>query len=532
MTTPLRTSAETVIGTAGYMAPEQVRGLPADERADIFALGAILFEMLTGRRAFDRAVPRRDAQRDPARRSAAARGHRGANVPPTVERIVRRCVEKEPDARFQSARDLAFALDNSVGTATTTATGVSAPPTRRVLSRTRGDGVRTRRRNHRRIGCLDIHAARCPWNAAAGVGPVRDPPPPRTTFQGRPAISPDGSLLVYSVDPSAGSGSGGPVRRLFLRRLDQLDAAALPGTEGGNNPFFSPDGQSVGFVADGKIKKISVTTAAASPVVVIDVKMVMGGTWAPDNTIVFGSIEHGLRRVSADGGVPQTITPLDRARSEIDHHFPRILPGGKAVLFTIHEGAERFRVGVQVLATGEHRILIEAGFDAQYSPTGHIVYGNGASLFAVPFNLDRLEVTGAPVKLLDDVETTPRNGEANFSLCPAGTLVFMPATPRAGRRLVWLNRSGAVTQMPTEPRMFAGPRLSPDGQRLAVSVEEGERQNIWIYQLERGVRPSLRGQDDSALWTADGSRLTYSSGEGASNISSGSRRTGARPPSP
>ena len=114
--------------------------------------------------------------------------------------------------------------------------------------------------------------------------------------------------------------------------------------------------------------------------------MFMGATWAPDNTIIFGSIEHGLQRVSADGGVPQPITPLDRARSEIDHHFPRILPGGKAVMFTIHEGAERFRVGAQVLATGERKVLIESGFDAQYSPTGHLVYGKGSSLFAVPFD--------------------------------------------------------------------------------------------------------------------------------------------------
>ena len=140
----------------------------------------------------------------------------------------------------------------------------------------------------------------------------------------------------------------------------------------------------------------------------------MGATWAPDNTIIFGSIEHGLQRVSADGGVPQPITTLDRARSEIDHHFPRILPGGKAVMFTIHAGTERFRVGVQVLATGERKVLIESGFDAQYSPTGHLVYGNGGSLFAVPFSLDRLEVTGAPVKLLDDVETVRQRWRGAF----------------------------------------------------------------------------------------------------------------------
>jgi serine/threonine protein kinase/Tol biopolymer transport system component len=510
VTTPLRTLAQTVMGTAGYMAPEQVRGLPADERADIFALGAILFEMLTGRRAFDRpsqvetlnAILHDDLP--PLEGTAAL-------VPPTVERIVRRCVEKEPDARFQSARDLAFALDNSSGTATATATGVSVPLTRRV--------VRVREATTFAIAAAII-AGLAVWKFTPRAVPETPPqplarfaiqPPPGMTFFGRPAISPDGSLLVYAVDQ--GTASAGAVRRLLLRRLDQLDAAALPGTEGGVSPFFSPDGQSVGFVADGKIKKVSVTTAAASPVVVADAGMFLGGTWAPDNTIIFGNIEHGLQRVSADGGVPQTITPLDRARAEIDHHSPRILPGGKAVLFTIHEGAERFRVGAQVLATGERRALIETGFDAQYSPTGHLVYGNGGSLLAVPFSLDRLVVTGAPVKLLDEVETVAANGEASFSLSPAGTLVFMPAAPRGGRRLAWLNRSGAVTQMPTEPRVFANPRLSPDGERLAVSVEEGERQNIWIYQLrnEMFAPVTFEGRNSAPVWTADGLRLTYSS---------------------
>ena len=264
------------MGTAGYMAPEQVRGLPADERADIFALGAILFEMLTGRRAFDRPsqVETLNAilHDDPPPLEGTA-----ALVPPAVERIVRRCIEKEPDARFQSARDLAFALDNSVGTATATATVVSAPLTRRVLRRPRGSDVRTRRRNHRGIGWSghSRHAPSRESRRSRWPG-SRSQPPPRTTFQSRPVISPDGSLLVYSVDARAGPASGGPVRRLLLRRLDQLDAAALPGTEGGADPFFSPDGQSVGFVADGKIKKISVTVAAASPVVVLDVNDVHG----------------------------------------------------------------------------------------------------------------------------------------------------------------------------------------------------------------------------------------------------------------
>jgi serine/threonine-protein kinase len=511
-TTPLHTAPQMVLGTAGYMAPEQVRGLPADERADLFTLGAILFEMLTGHRAFDRdsRVETLNAilHDDPPAMTSAS-----AVIPVVVERIVQRCLEKDPDARFQSARDLAFALDNSLGTATSTATDAAAVSAGRVW------GVRN-------ISMLMLVTAAVVgftvWMFRPPTAPPAGPalrqlarftiqPPPRMRFEQRPVISPDGSLLVYSADQ--GTSPEGPSQRLFLRRLDRLDAAAIPGTEGAWLPFFSPDGQSIGFSADGKLKKVSVAAAAASPVAVIDAKMFLGATWAPDNTIIFGSIEHGLQRVSADGGVPQPVTTVDPERSEIDHHFPKLLPGGKAVMFTIHEGSERFRVGVQVLATGARKTLIDSAFDAQYSPTGHLVFGKGRSLFAVPFDVDRLEVTGTATKLLDDVGAVLTNGTANFTLSTTGTLVFLPAPQLGGRRLVWLDRSGASTPLSTGPRQFASPRLSPDGQRLAVSVTEGERQNIWVHQLGNDIFAPVTfdGLNDEPLWTPDGLRLTYSS---------------------
>jgi len=506
---PLHTAPQMVLGTAGYMAPEQVRGLPADERADLFALGVILFELLTGKRAFDRESRVETLHAilhdDPPPLVNAA-----APVPPVVERIVQRCLEKDPDARFQSARDLAFALDNAPGTATSPTPVAAASRTRTVL------GVRA-------AAALVLIAAGLAAVATWALRPVATAPPsrpmarfaleppPGTTFNGRPAISPDGSLLVYSV--YEGPGPRGPVQRLMLRRLDQLEATALPGTEGGTEPFFSPDGQSIGFRAEGKIKKLSVTAAAASPVVVIDERMVMGATWAPDNTFIFASVEHGLRRVSADGGVPQPITTPDTSRSEIDHHSPKLLPGGKAVMFTVHTGTERFQIGAQVLATSERKVLIESGFDPSYSPTGHLVYAKSSSLFAVPFDADRIEVTGPPVKLLDDVAVVASDGLAFYGLSPSGTLVFMPAPPRTGRRLAWADRSGAVTPLSVAPRFFANPRLSPDGQRIAVTAAEGGRQNIWVYQLanERFSPVTFDEMSSAPLWTPDGSHLTYTS---------------------
>jgi serine/threonine-protein kinase len=500
---PLHTAPLVVMGTAGYMAPEQVRGLPADERADLFALGVILVELLTGRRAFDR-DSRIETLNAILHDDPPPLVNPTAPVPQVVERIVQRCLERDPDARFQSARDLAFALDNTPGTASSTATMAVAGTTRNRS----GLGVGM-------TAALALIAAGLAALATWALRPVATappsrpmarfalPPPPDATFGSRPAISLDGNLLVFPGQ-----------QRLLLRRLDQLEAAEIPGTEGGSLPFFSPDGQFVAFAADGKIKKISMTVAAASPVVVLDERFIMGATWAPDNTIIYGSINHGLQRVSADGGVAQPVTTPDMARSEIDHHFPRLLPGGKAVMFTAHLGTERFQVGAQVLATGERKVLIESGFDAQYSSTGHLVYGKGSSLFAVPFDADRLEVTGAPVKLFDDIRTILSNGEALFSLSPSGTLVFVPSPPSTARQLVWMDRSGVATPIATTgARAFANPRLSPDGQRFAVTVAEREQQNIWVYQLgnERFAPVTFGELNNAPLWTPDGSHLTYTS---------------------
>jgi Tol biopolymer transport system component len=507
---PLHTAPQVVLGTAGYMAPEQVRGLPADERADLFALGVILFELLTGRRAFDR-DSRIETLNAILHDDPPPLVNPAAPVPQVVERIVSRCLEKDPDARFQSARDLAFALDNTPGTASTTATVAGTLRPRRAFGVPIAAALAL---VAAAIAAFAVWTFRPVATAPASrpLGRFAIAPPPGATFGGRPAISPDGTLLVYSVDQ--GTDPRGTIQRLLLRRLDRLDAAEIPGTEGGFMPFFSPDGQFVGFQAEGKIKKISVTVAAASPVTVLDERAVMGATWAPDNTIIYGSINHGLQRVSADGGVPQTITTPDKARSEIDHHFPRLLPGGKAVMFTAHLGTERFQVVAQVLATGERKVLIESGFDAQYSPTGHLVYGKGTSLLAVAFDADRVEVTGAPVKLFDDIDILPSDGLAFASLSPSGTLVFFPSPSRGARRLVWMDRLGAATPIaPAGARLFANPRLSPDGQRFAVTVAEGEQQNIWVYQLgnERFAPVTFGELNKAPLWTPDGSRLTYTS---------------------
>jgi eukaryotic-like serine/threonine-protein kinase len=503
VTTPLSTAADTMLGTASYMAPEQIRGQPTDERADLFALGAMLFELVTGRRAFDR-DSRVETLNAVLHDDVPALGAIAANVPVALDRIVRRCLDKDPDARFQSARDLAFALDTVADLATSTSTAITRPP------------------DWRRFDWRVLVAAALVLTSVAGLAiwrllsaPVPAtrqlarftlPPPPRMRFAGVPAISPDGTLVVYP----AGEG-GADKRRLFVRRLDQLTSTELPGTEGASRvAFFSPDGRSVGFGADNTLKTVRVD-ATAAPVVVCAAKLFLGGTWTADGSIIFASIQHGLQRVSADGGAPQPLTTVNASKSEIDHHAPQILPGGRALLLTVHQGESRFRIDVLTLATGERRTIVPDGFDAEYSPTGHVVYAAEAGLFAVPFDVDRLMVTGAPVKVLDGVDTDSHDGLGRFALSSVGTLVFQPQPPPARRTLVWADHSGVMTPLPIEPRTFWTPRLSPDGRQFAVVITERGRRNIWVYRFDNATFTPVtsEGLNREPVWTRDGLRLAY-----------------------
>jgi eukaryotic-like serine/threonine-protein kinase len=509
-TAPLQTAPQMVLGTAGYMAPEQVRGLPADERADLFALGVILFELLTGRRAFDRdshvETLHAILHDDPPPLVNLA-----APVPQVVERIVQRCLEKDPDARFQSARDLAFALENTPGTATST-TAVAAPSrTRRGLRLYEAAALALLAAGGGALAAWAFRPAPAPVARQAARFSIQ--PPALLAATAGSAISPDGNTIAFVANDGAGRGN-----RLHVRRLDQFETAVLPGTDGAYGLFFSHDGQSVGFSADGKLKRIGVT-AVASPVTICDIQAPgsLGATWLPDDTIVFASIEHGLQRVSANGGAPQPVTTPDKARSEIDHHAPKVLPGGKALLFAVHEGLGQFRVAAYDLASGTKKIVIESGFEPQYLPSGHLVYATGRTLMAVPFSVERLEVSGTPVKLVDDVTTSAPDGNGNFSVSPTGTLAFVPEPSRTARTLSWIDRSGKETPLTsTGARFFMHPRLSPDGEQVAVTVVEGERQNVWIYRrgAETFTPVTFEGLNRAPLWTPDGLRLTYTSARG------------------
>jgi serine/threonine-protein kinase len=495
----VQTDAGVIVGTAGYMAPEQVRGEESDGRADVFALGAILFELLTGRRAFDRQSRSETLEAtlldDPLTSVRSAH-----NAPAAVLRIVERCLEKEPDARFQSAADLAFALETVGGNAAT----ASREPT---IARRAVWPILIAAALLLAVGAGVVKLWQTPETAPADSQLVRFPIPvdSRIRFTSHAAISPDGGTIVYSSSEGLEKS-----QRLFARRIDQIAAIALPGTEQAGRPFFSPDGESVAFWADNKLKRTRVDGTSA-PVIICALESFLGGTWTADGTIVFGSTGKGLRRVDANGGMPQPVGAFAPAEADGLYHAPAMLPGGRTLLFTVYERERKFRIDALRLDTGERRTIVADGFDARYIPTGHLVYALGTALFALPFDPGRLEPLGPPVQLQDGVATAGRYGSAHYGLSDSGTLVFLPVVAEPRRMIAWVDERGTSTLLPLEPRAYLAPKLSPDGRQFAVVVEEADTFQIWIHDFDRGTfrRLTSGNRNWSPVWSPDGSRLFY-----------------------
>ena len=484
------------VGTLGYMAPEQLRGEPVDHRSDIFAFGAILHEMISGTAAFrgDSRIATVNAilEADPPELADT--------VPPALRKIIQRCVEKQPDLRFQSARDLAFALD----TLSARESGTSE--------------IRTARRAARFDWRWAVIAALLAALAGTVTWIARSPaaappesmrrflisPPSQTTIYAL-AVSPDGRHLVVAAALS-------PVpenRRLYLRSFDQLEPRELPGTEAASAPFFSPDGAWVGFESLGKLKKVAL--AGGSPIVLCDVKVMLSASWGSNGEIVVAQREQGLSVVSAEGGALRPLTTPDKSAGEIDHHAPSVLADGTAVIFTIHAGPEVFHIATRSLTTSAQRTIVSNGFDGQVVASGHLLFGRGDSLYAAPFDATRQDVAGEPVAVVPGLYTEVENGYASFDAASDGTLVYMQAAPPEERSLVWVDRQGKAETIPTPRRPFRFPSLSPDGKRLAVEVADGPRSDIWIFEFGTGSfsRLTSTGVDGMPLWSLDGKRLAY-----------------------
>jgi len=500
----------TVIGTFQYMSPEQVEGREADARSDIFALGAVLYEMATGKRAFEGksqiSIASAILEKEPEPISRVQ-----PMTPPALEHVVKTCLAKDPEERFQRAHDIKLQL-KWIAEGGSQA-GAAAPV-----------GARRRRREWLAWGAVAILGAaavltgvdylRRTRQAESGAVkrfvvslPVSNVPLAGNTNS--LAVSPDGQYFVYGA--SRASGGWG----LYLHSMSELDAVLLPGSEDALNPFFSPDGKWVAFFASGKLKKVAVTGGAA--MTICDAPQGRGASWGPDEAIVFGAPgTSGLWRVSAKGGKPEELTRLDRGQNEISHRWPEFLPGGKEILFAIQGSSpdwDTARIAVLSLKTGKWRTLIEGGSNPHYSPSGHIVFARSGTLVAVPFDLDKLEVTGSPTPVVEDVFMSRVSGNAEAAISSEGTLVYMAGRGLdRPRELMWVDREGQSKSLGMAPGAYEQPNLSPDGKKVALHIQPPS-DDIWEYDLGRGTLTRLTfqpGEDETPVWSPDGKHIAYS----------------------
>ena len=515
------TKEQAIIGTLQYMAPEQLEGARADARTDIFALGTVLYEMVTGKKAF---VGKSQASLIAAILDSEppAISELEPVTPPLLDRVVRKCLAKSADDRWQSAHDLRDTL-------TWIAVGGSLPT---------GTSERANWRQAIPWALATLAAggaliAVAVWNLKPSPPPpapaqfvITTPPegPLRLTgSQTDVALSPDGTRIAYMT--STGGSEG---RYLYVRDLDQLVATPLLGSERARSPFFSPDGEWVGFQVSGggdsnNLKKVSVL-GGRSVTICQWTSPLLGVSWGPDDTIVFSTFaSEGLLRVAAVGGEPDELTTVDTEQGEVNHTWPEFLPGGDAILFNIvtDRPTDNNQIAVLSLNTGERNLVVAGGSNPHYVPTGHIVYGVDETLWAVPFDLDELTVTGDPVPVLEGV-ITKSSGAVNFSVSGDGSLVYVSGTTASTTQsvLVLVDRKGRETPVTEITTDYLFPRFSPDGRHVAFAVAETEGSitdsrvdvDVWVIEVERGSRSRLtfEGNNLFPTWSPDSSRVAFS----------------------
>jgi predicted Ser/Thr protein kinase len=488
------TEAGTVLGTASYMAPEQARGAAVDKRADIWAFGVVLYEMVTGERLF-----RGDTVTDTLA-AVLTREPEWSRVPPKVERLLRRCLERDPRKRLRDIGDARFLVeDEARGAAAASRSGVLLKIGSAALALGLAAALVFAWGSMRRPTPALLRLS-VDLGEDAAVGPTRGTPM---------ALSPDGSRLVFVTR----LGSAKPL--LAVRRLDQPKSMPLGGTEGAEAPFFSPDGKAIGFFADGKLKKID--AAGGASVTLCDAPSPREGSWGDDDNIVFaGNGFGGLWRIAASGGTPQPATLVEPKQAEYSHRFPQVLPGARAVLFANSpNGAGEGSIEALPFQTGKRKILVTAGAYGHYLPSGHLVYMHGGRLFAAPMDVGRLELTGAGVPVLDDVAFRPSTGAAGFTFSPSGMFVYVADSPEDRMRPIGLmDETGKVDLLPVPPDRYVRARVSPDGKRLAVAIEAGAETHIWMYEwgTQRFARfVFLDGNSTNPVWGPDGKYLVFSS---------------------
>jgi serine/threonine-protein kinase len=507
------TGAGALLGTAAYMSPEQARGEPADRRADLWAFGVVLWEMLTGKQLF----PGKTMTDTLAGvlRDEPEFGTLPPETPASVRRLLRRCLEREPSARLADASTARLEIDDAL-----TGRGQDHVEVRELIA------IPTWKRAlpWALLGAAVLAlAATAPlWmsSAESPKTPVRleaviTEDPLWANLGSSVVLSPDGSRLAFVAENRLG------IRTLYLRSLDQLIPVGLASGPTGRtpyHPFFSPDGRWVGFVTPNELKKVP--TTGGTPITLCEVDRSRGAAWTPDGNIVFSPDQgSALMQVSDNGGEPQPLTELDEARGELSHRWPSVVPGGRAVVFTVgtreSTTADEATISMVTLETGERKDLHAGGYYGQVTPTGHLVFIRDATLFAAPFDLDRLEVTGSPAPVVQGITTEPGPGGAQYSFAGNGTLAYISGAVEVPEYpVVWVDREGETSKLWDDAASYASPAVSPDGKRLALSVMRDNNWDVWVYDMEREVATRLTFDDSydaDQIWSHDGQYIIFTS---------------------
>ena len=516
------TGAGYILGTAGYMAPEQARGKVADRRADIWAFGVILFEMLTGRRLFEGETAAdtlaKVLERDPDLKQLPPR------TPAAVRKLLQRCLNKNVKDRLQAIGDARTLIQELTLDPTTLVDEAQAPP-------------------------YPLWKKLLPWAVAmilgAGLVLRPSPSPPKSvlsrfefvlpggqnlTHQYRHAVtlSPDGTRMAFVANTLGRSVSE---QRIYIKGMDQWEAVAIPGTEAGLNPFFSPDGQWLGFQSGSQIKKVHLTGGTpVTTVASVGGRPLYGMSWGANGNIVFAPEAAGALKVMRDtGSEAEEFTKLDIAANEVSHRLPHFLPDGSGVLFTVlrytyvEPNWSTAQIWVKSLKDGKSKRLLEKATDARYIGNGYLVFAREGQLFVVRFDLKTLSVLGTAAPVLDGVTHSTYaaesifdwTGAAQFSVAENGSLAFAPGSTEPPRLLsmVWVDRHGKVSPLGTKPVALAPVRVSPDGRRVAFTECCREKGDISVFDTQRQVLEQQKSEGHSfrPIWSPDGSRIAFRS---------------------
>lgn len=490
-----------ILGTAAYMAPEQARGRAVDRRADIWAFGVVLFEMLTGQRAFegdDVSITLAAVLKDDVAWTALP-----ADLPTPLRRLLRRCLEKDPRRRLSSIGDARLEMDD------VNARADEAPPAAPAT-----------------VIAAPGSASKAPWIVAAfativAVAAVvlwapwrREADPPKATFEIRVdssgvvpplmlALSPDGRQLVARVTEEG-------IGKLWLRPIERVNGMMLPGTEGGTHPFWSADGRHVGFFADGKLKKVD--TLGATPQTVADAGGGRGGTWNGEGVILFAPVANGgLIRIAASGGPQASVSELDRSRGETAHLFPRFLPDGIHFLYLVQSSQpENTGIYVGSLNSKDRKFLVAATTKPEFASPNLLLFLRESTLMAQRLDPITFEMSGDSFQVAEGVGSGPSTGTGGMTVSQNGVLAYRSGGT-GGRQLTWIDRTGKVEPSVKPASMYENPRLSPDGARLAVFRAEGGG-DIWIDDLARGSSTRFTfdpAADNVPVWSPDGKRIAF-----------------------